>query len=782
MSGIAAPPRRPPFGPDLPAGPLLSPAPPPDAPRRPSLWRIVVGCLLVVVLSAATTIVLIKGEIKTLASDLRINHAVKVAPGVLAPAGFGDTQTILLVGNDQRAHTTTTPVLPHSNEMLLVRIDPSKPYISMMSIPRELMVTIPCPSGPVTSRLNYSLTCGGFTTLVSTIRALTGLSVNHVVMIDFNNFVRAVNEIRCVYSTIDERYYNVNIGTPATDYTSVNLQPGYQKLCGTQALEFVSYRHTDTSLVRDARDQDFLLDAKKQYGPSLLTNIHTFERIFGQTVQVDQSLQSESGVENLLGTLISAETLRVRQVQFQVTLQPTGSNPCSCDTATPQQIDASVNSFLNGGDRIPTRSTAAQARAVHRHGVAATLPLTPVTSAQLAQARRMASSLPFSLEYPRVQDAGGYQSGIPVDLRNYLIHALDGTGYPAYVAVFSAGLVGQYYDVQGMTWTGAPMFANPDQTVTVAGRTYSLYYSGQHLMVVAWSDHGAVYWVHNSLTDVVRNGELLAIAEQTEPIGTPRSPIGSTGASSQHARLKAVVVPARIGAATRTTLAQTIGSIGGLLTLAAAPLLCLALLRRRRELSELRGQLHATSHLQARLSAATADGTLTSPSAAGPSASAYTKYASSSASTGAPPRLRLPMPGIAGAAVASVAVAGALLLALLTGAFDHTTKPAASYHAVPSSADATPAVPVAVLNATSTQGAGGGLAQQLSSRGVKIAAVGNLDESRPPGLWILYAPGARAQAARLARLLARRAPKLAPIDPVTQAAAGTATEVVVVIT
>jgi hypothetical protein len=294
----------------------------------------------------------------------------------------------------------------------------------------------------------------------------------------------------------------------------------------------------------------------------------------------------------------------VRQVQFQVNLQPTGANPCSCDTATPQQIGASVHSFLYGADTLPKQSTAAAVHAVHHASAAAKLPLVPISSAGLAQARASAGSLPFPLEYPRVQDAGG--SVLPVSLRDYLIHGSDGSAYPAYVAVFSAGLLGQYYDVQGMTWTGAPLFANPDQTVTVGGRAYSLYYSGQHLMVVAWFQHGAVYWVHNSLTDAVLNGELLAIAEQTEPVGTPGrpgSPIGGTGASG-HARLKSVVVPTRTGAATHTTVAETIGSIGGLLTLIAAPLLCLALLRRRRELSELRGQLHTTLMLESRLRSA----------------------------------------------------------------------------------------------------------------------------------------------------------------------------------
>jgi hypothetical protein len=142
------------------------------------VWRIVVGCLLVLALSAATTVVFIKGEIKTLATDLSFHKALKLSSRSLAPVGFGDPQTILLIGNDQRNHTTTTPVLPHSNEMLLVRIDPSKPWISMMSIPRELQVTLQTASGAVTTRLNAALIYGGMPLLLSTIKQLTGLSIN----------------------------------------------------------------------------------------------------------------------------------------------------------------------------------------------------------------------------------------------------------------------------------------------------------------------------------------------------------------------------------------------------------------------------------------------------------------------------------------------------------------------------------------------------------------------------------------------------------------------------
>ena len=152
----------------------------------------------------------------------------------------------------------------------------------------------------MSTRLNAALIYGGMSLLLSTIKQLTGLSINHVVVIDFNQFKTAVDEIGCVYSTVDRRYYHVN--TPSSQqYQEINLQPGYQKMCGTQALQFVSYRHGDTSLVRDARDQDFLLDVKKEYGPSLLDNIHKFERIFGQTVRSTAGCNPRAGSRTCSG-------------------------------------------------------------------------------------------------------------------------------------------------------------------------------------------------------------------------------------------------------------------------------------------------------------------------------------------------------------------------------------------------------------------------------------------------------------------------------------------------
>jgi anionic cell wall polymer biosynthesis LytR-Cps2A-Psr (LCP) family protein len=94
------------------------------------------------------------------------------------------------------------------------------------------------------------------------------LQVNHIVDVNFAGFEDLVNAIGCVYTDVDHRYYNNTAGL--TDYSSIDIQPGYQKLCGDQAitgaLAFVRFRHTDSDIVRNARQQDFIRWAKDQYG------------------------------------------------------------------------------------------------------------------------------------------------------------------------------------------------------------------------------------------------------------------------------------------------------------------------------------------------------------------------------------------------------------------------------------------------------------------------------------------------------------------------------------
>ena len=67
---------------------------------------------------------------------------------------------------------------------------------------------------------------------------------------------------------VDRRYYNQNTGSYLNNYANINLQPGYQRLTGQQALDFVRFRHTDDDLHRVARQQEFVRSFREQVSTS----------------------------------------------------------------------------------------------------------------------------------------------------------------------------------------------------------------------------------------------------------------------------------------------------------------------------------------------------------------------------------------------------------------------------------------------------------------------------------------------------------------------------------
>jgi LCP family protein required for cell wall assembly len=579
------------------------------APQPPSPWsapeprkrfggavaRMLLAALALALVAGGATAAVALNEVEKLVEAVGHKH-VAVAPKVLAPTYEGGPETLLLVGNDERRRTTTSPVLPHSNEMLLVRIDPSKPTISMLSIPRELQVPIPRPNGEVVeTRINAAYqfgweagggTSGGIKLMVETIKKVLGLAVNHVFVINFKKFEHAIEEIGCVYFPVDTRYYHKN-EPGGEQYFEVNLKPGYQKLCGKEALEFVANRHESTSLVRDARDQRFMLEVKKQVGENLFEERAKFEHIFSKDVETD--LHGEEQIYSLLKLLIGAQGKPVRQVHFNVNLLPT------YDTATPEQIHEAVTQFLGGtaaiaGSRLnQALSNAKQARAkAHRtHKAPAPQPsMTPTSAQALAHARSVAPYLPFPLEYPRIRNT--YAEAEPDTLRRYKLHGPHDTPYQSYVIVIDRGLLGQYYDVEGTTWSDPPLLSKPSQTVQIGSRTYSLYYDGEQITTVAWHEAGATYWVQNTLINSVSPREMVEIAEETQPVDrtVARAPLS-------RAKSAEAVLQLHSASASTSSTDRKIAELLGLLALVALATLSVLVARKRREIRALRQQIGA---------------------------------------------------------------------------------------------------------------------------------------------------------------------------------------------
>jgi polyisoprenyl-teichoic acid--peptidoglycan teichoic acid transferase len=577
----------------------------PPEPPRSGWWltkRFLLGAIGVLLLSGGATAAIALNELGRLTEALGQNKPVKVAPHLLAPTSQGAPQTLLLVGNDERPtpkyNPAAGPVLPHSNEMLLMRIDPSKPTIAMLSIPRELKVPITKPDGEVIeNRINSAFTfgwengggtAGGVKLMVETIKRVLGITVNHVFITNFHKFASAVDAMGCVYMTVDKRYYHHN-EPGGEQYFEINLQPGYQRLCGTEALEFVANRHESSSLTRDARDQRFLLEVKAQYGPSLFENREKFERIFGK--YIESTLGSEEEILQLLYLLIRSAGKPVRQVAFHVNLERI------FDTATPEQIHEAVNSFLTGTTAIQHQhlSVAAHPARGAPRAPPSSSPnptLTPTSSAELSEARSQAPSLPFPLEYPTARES--FAGAEPDELRLYRIRDLDGQLYPIYDIVIDRGEVGQFYEVQGTTWTNPPFLSDPGQTVHIGRRTYELFFVGEHVRVIAWREAGAVYWIENTLTNDVSPTAMLAIAQRTGPV------ISAPASSAAH---QVAAIPRNLKLAPRsvagTSLTSKVAALLGFVGLGVVVLLFLLVCLRQRKLHRLREQIASALALEA---------------------------------------------------------------------------------------------------------------------------------------------------------------------------------------
>jgi polyisoprenyl-teichoic acid--peptidoglycan teichoic acid transferase len=707
------------------------------------------GGLGVVLLSAGATAVLALNELDKVVEALGQNRAVKLAPKVLAPTSRGAPETLLLVGDDRRPPPRSNPsglVLPHSNEMLLVRVDPSKPTISMLSIPRELQVTINPPGAqPVVNRINFAYTLGGIQLMTETIKRVLGVSVNHVFVVTFPKFKRAVDEMGCVYLTVDRRYYHVN-EPGGEQYFEINLQPGYQRLCGREALEYVANRHEDTSLIRDARDQRFLLEVKAQYGATLFENREKFERILGKAVETD--LHGSEPVLNLLELLVQSQGKPVRQVHFQVNLLPT------YDAATPRQIHESVQLFLNGTAAISKGKLNAAVRSARprpRGKRAPSLTLSPTPGSSIAQARSAAPNLPFALEYPRSRQS--YAGASRDTLRVYDVRDQEGRLHSSYVIAVNSGPLGEYYDVQGSTWTDPPLLRNPSATVHIGSRAYDLFYAGEQLRTVAWREGNAAYWIQNTLTNSVAPREMLGIAAQTQPVIGARA-----GAASGLAAVTGVKLPSAAKASTSTF--KELGALVGLLSFGALVLLAYYLLSRQRELRTLREQVAHAMVLEARQRPLLASAPAGAAGRADGGERGPTIYR-------APRRWRR---GVLAAGVVPVVAilvfAGVRLLGSGSSSPGTGSGPVA----------------IAVFNATSMPGAARAIAVTLEANHLRVGRIGNIKNARlAQGAYVLYPPGAKHQAEKVASLIPSLSPSVTPIQPQLQTTVGQHDEIVVLL-
>jgi LCP family protein required for cell wall assembly len=328
----------------------------PDRPRRSTrgIVAIVFGWILLglVVVAAGLAGGLYLYAHETLNAIAPHSKAVKESTKFLhALPAPSEPATALLIGYDARAGIDSFGASgSRSDTIILVRADPQQNTLSMLSFPRDLVVPIYCPNQttPVTTdRINTAFTrCGPAGTL-NTVEKLTGVAVNYLITVDFHGFKLLVNKLHGIYMDVDQRYLNT-VGGPG-GYARIDLEPGYQKLNGQQALDYVRFRHTDSDLYRNARQQLFIESLKDR----LATGVSIFDipKLIGAlkgSVEIGSGncatcAPSLSDIESYAGLAYKLPAGHLFRDDIQ-NLQPYGPSNAEL-IASPTDIATAVDSF-----------------------------------------------------------------------------------------------------------------------------------------------------------------------------------------------------------------------------------------------------------------------------------------------------------------------------------------------------------------------------------------------------------------------------------------------------
>lgn len=471
------------------------------------ILRALIGSVLITLSTAAAVTAGVLLELEDTGDKVFPNAPLPIPAPELPEVDPGGPRTFLLLGSDERAGDRELQIKPRSDTMLLLRADPDAKVITVTSVPRDLRMPV---SGhaPRTGKINEAYEIDGARGVVRALKALfewagaEPLKINHVVNVNFAGFRRAVDYLGGVYVDVDKRYFNDVGGLGG--YATIDVEPGYQRLRGQDALDYVRYRHNDDDFIRAARQQDFLRQVKSQPSVRRLLRVQDRDRlagVFGRYIRVDRRFKSSKTLLGLLKLGYFMDGSVIQTVRFKATANEDGS-----------YVDATADQLRETLDRLlhPKRRTTTTPKPPRRSEKAADY----LEGLERLQ-RQRAPKLAFPFYAPSRQAPGSRL----LETRKYRITTLKDRRYPAYRMVFSTGRNGEYYGVQGTSWREPPILVHPDRIRKVRGRRFLTFSDGRRLRLVGWRTEEGAYWVSNTLNRALSNREMLGIAASLREAG-----------------------------------------------------------------------------------------------------------------------------------------------------------------------------------------------------------------------------------------------------------------------
>lgn len=246
------------------SGSVRYPGPQPARkPRRRWVKRVLIMLVLVLVLALVWGIL---GYLSFRSGVKEANERLpRSARAALAPQEgmlLSNPSTILVLGIDEggvRGRTGSS----RSDAIILIRSDPDEGRLALLSIPRDLRVQIP---GRGTDKVNAAYALGGATLAVRTVQSVTGLQINHIVVVDFGTFAEVIDALGSVTIDVPRPILSNRFECPRKTQAECSRWEGWrfkrgpQEMSGRRALIYARIRQNqlnpnENDITRGGRQQ-----------------------------------------------------------------------------------------------------------------------------------------------------------------------------------------------------------------------------------------------------------------------------------------------------------------------------------------------------------------------------------------------------------------------------------------------------------------------------------------------------------------------------------------------
>jgi LCP family protein required for cell wall assembly len=225
----------------------------------------------------------------------------------LTPWDSESRVTVLLMGLDRRPGESGLTY--RTDSIMVVSYDPAANSLGILSIPRDLYVSVPGYSAM--QRVNTALVLGelqspgaGAQLAMQTIQYNLGIRVHESIIVDFEAFITLVDAVGGIQLDVVDPIYDDLYPDMYGGYDPFYIDAGVQTLDGLNALKYARTRHNDSDFERARRQQAVVFAIRDQ--------VLNFDRLPSLIVQSPSLLASLN--QNVYTTLTLQEIIQLALV------------------------------------------------------------------------------------------------------------------------------------------------------------------------------------------------------------------------------------------------------------------------------------------------------------------------------------------------------------------------------------------------------------------------------------------------------------------------------------